>query len=179
MLALALNPLSKSVAITEIIILLVITALLGFILARMFGRSGLRSLRTEIAEKQVELAECRAMPRSSQQSATSPSVPNKGALRTVYPTPESERAIQQDLTVIEGIGPKIEEILNKNGIINYKSLAATPAVRIATILRGAGPRFQIHDPTTWPQQATLAQEGRWEELTVLKNRLMAGKKPEE
>jgi len=175
MLLLEINPLSKPVAIGEIVVILAIAALLGYILAKWIGRSGVKLLQEEITETQVELAKCRALPTPSRPNVAIPLVPNKGASRTVYPIQETEPGIRQDLKVIEGVGPKIEEILNKNGIINYETLSAVPAVRIAAILRGAGPRFQIHDPTSWPEQATLAHEGKWEELDALKDRLIAGK----
>ena len=36
------------------------------------------------------------------------------------------RANPDDLKIIEGIGPKIEELLNNEGIYKYAQLAATP-----------------------------------------------------
>ncbi|MCE7040961.1 hypothetical protein [Dyadobacter sp. CY312] len=175
MLILDINPLSKSVAIGEIVIMLSGAAVLGYFLAQFIARSGIRLLREEINEKQVELAACRALPSVTSPNVSVTEIPNKGAAKTVYPIHQTDPGVRQDLKVIEGIGPKIEEILNRNGIMNYEALSAVPAVRIAAILRGAGPRFQIHDPTSWPQQATLAHKGKWEELNALKDRLIAGK----
>lgn len=176
MLILVLNPLSKSVAIGEMLIILIVAALIGYVLARLIGQSQIRLLEDEIAEKQIKLTACRAIPATPVRQTTTPTaVASKGALRTVYPTLEPELGVGQDLKLIEGIGPKIEEILNKHGIINYEALSAVPAVRIAAILRGAGPRFQLHDPTSWPEQASLAHEGKWEKLNALKEQLIAGK----
>lgn len=178
MLILVLNPLSKSVAIGEMLIILIVAALIGYVLARLIGQSQIRLLEDEITEKQIELTACRAIPATPVRQTTTPTataVASKGALRTVYPTLEPELGVRQDLKLIEGIGPKIEEILNKHGIINYEALSAVPAVRIAAILRGAGPRFQLHDPTSWPEQASLAHEGKWEKLNALKEQLIAGK----
>ena len=172
MLLLQLSPYSKPVAITEIVIILAGAALLGYILARLIMNSRIRNLKEETEQRKIELVECRALP--DPVLAVKP-VANKGALRTVYPVEEPNAGIRQDLKVIEGIGPKIEEILNKNGIINYSRLANMPPVRIAAILKGAGPRFQLHDPTTWPQQASLANEGKWEELEALKLKLISGR----
>jgi predicted flap endonuclease-1-like 5' DNA nuclease len=175
MFLLEFDPLSKPVAIAEMVIILAIAALLGYFLAKAIARSRIKILQTEIVETQVELEVCRAKPKVSEITVSPPSSPNKGALSTVYPIHETDPKVRQDLKVVEGIGPKIEEILNKNGIMNYEALSAVPAIRIAAILRSAGPRFQIHDPTSWPQQASLAHEGKWAELETLKHHLLGGK----
>lgn len=170
-----LDPLNKGIAIAEIIILLMAAAGIGYLIARLLLQSRLRQLHEDIMSKQAELNDCRALPIIPQyQSAAYTGI--KGAAKTVYPIEEPDRGLRQDLKVIEGIGPKIEEILNSNGIINYASLAAVPALRISAILKGAGPRFQIQDPTTWPEQASLAHEDKWDDLNELKEKLVAGKK---
>lgn len=80
-----------------------------------------------------------------------------------------------DLTVIEGIGPKITELLSANHIITYRELATTPTYRIKEILGYAGSSYSMHDPSTWAEQAILADSGKWDELEVLKNKLIGGK----
>lgn len=173
MLLLEITPFSRPVAFAEIIVILLIAAAAGYLLARLVARSSINRIEEEISEKQLELDECRSIP--VRPVAVSVDTPRKGAFKTVYPIEEPDPGVRQDLKVIEGIGPKIEEILNKNGIQNYAHLAAIPAVRIARILHGAGPRFQMHDPTSWPEQATLAHEGKWEELDTLKEKLIGGR----
>lgn len=69
-----------------------------------------------------------------------------------------------DLTRLEGIGPKICALLHAAGIHTFEQLAAASVARLAEILRAAGPRFRMHDPASWPSQARLAAEGRWAEL---------------
>lgn len=81
-----------------------------------------------------------------------------------------------DLTLIEGIGPKIAELLVKGGIANFEQLAAAKPQAIKTILDAAGKRYQMHDPSTWPQQATLARDGKTAELKKLQDKLKAGRK---
>ena len=81
----------------------------------------------------------------------------------------------EDLKIIEGIGPKIEELLNREGIHTIEQLADTSIIRIAAILKNAGPRFQIQNPTSWPKQALLAKEQKWDELDDLKKRIFSGK----
>jgi len=82
---------------------------------------------------------------------------------------------KEDLKIIEGIGPKIEELLNKAGILTFETLATTEVATLQTILEKAGSRYKLHDPTTWGQQAELAAAGKWEVLKVWKNRLKGGK----
>ena len=50
-----------------------------------------------------------------------------------------------------------------------------PTTRISQILHAAGPRFQMHDPMTWPAQSLLAAEGRWAELKKWQDELDKGK----
>jgi len=167
-----LNPYSKSIAIIEIVIILAVAATVGYFLARWIMRNRLHRMKEEIDLQKIELSACQSLPEPASSLKNNA---GKGAIRTVYPTEKQEGDAKQDLKIIEGIGPKIEEILNSNGIRNYSRLAAMPPVRIAAILKGAGPRFQLHDPTTWPKQASLANEGKWEELAELKIKLISGR----
>ncbi len=81
-----------------------------------------------------------------------------------------------DLTVIEGIGPKIAELLAADGITTFAALAATPADRLREILLAGGRRFAIADPATWPQQAALAASGDKAGLAALQESLKGGRK---
>lgn len=98
------------------------------------------------------------------------------------PTPKKETAkvatkeVKDDLKKIEGIGPKIAEILVNNGIATFSALSKTKPENIKKILETAGPKFNIHDPATWPTQADLAAKGKWDELKKLQDELNAGKK---
>ncbi len=81
-----------------------------------------------------------------------------------------------DLKVVEGIGPKIEELLNEEGIRTWNDLAAASLGRLQEILDKAGDNFRLADPGTWPQQASLAAQSRWMELKALQDQLKGGKK---
>ncbi|MCE7070963.1 MULTISPECIES: helix-hairpin-helix domain-containing protein [Dyadobacter] len=81
----------------------------------------------------------------------------------------------EDLKIIEGIGPKIEELLNREGIHTIEQLADTSIIRLAAVLKKAGPRFQIQNPTSWPKQALLAKDQKWDELEELKRLIMSNK----
>lgn len=79
-----------------------------------------------------------------------------------------------NLQIIEGIGAKIEQVLKQAGLSNWALLAAAKADDLTNILENAGPNYRIHDPTTWPQQAKLANEGKWDELVNFQKSLGAG-----
>ncbi|MBP6810763.1 MAG: hypothetical protein KA138_04560 [Saprospiraceae bacterium] len=80
-----------------------------------------------------------------------------------------------DLKIVEGIGPKIEELFHKAGIKTWKALSETSVDRMREILDAAGPSYNIHDPSTWAQQAGLADQGKWDELKKWQDELNAGK----
>lgn len=83
---------------------------------------------------------------------------------------------KDDLKKIEGIGPKIEELLNADAIYTYKQLVAASVPRIKGILTAAGPNYAVHDPSTWGEQASLADAGQWEKLDALQEELKGGKR---
>ncbi len=81
------------------------------------------------------------------------------------PRPERYRKFtEENLQVVEGIGPKIEDLLKNNGVLNWHMLATSTSESLKAILQKGGERFQMHDPSTWPDQAALAIEGKWAEL---------------
>jgi predicted flap endonuclease-1-like 5' DNA nuclease len=82
-----------------------------------------------------------------------------------------------DLTVVEGIGPKIQMLLNQYGIYTYRQLAETEVDRLKEILGTAGPQLAMHDPGTWPSQANLAANDQWDTLKSVQGFLKGGKKP--
>lgn len=86
------------------------------------------------------------------------------------------RAIElDDLKVVEGIGPKIESLCHGIGIRTWFDLASTEVSLLRTMLTDAGARFKSHDPTTWPRQADLLANGRWEEFRAFAEALRGGR----
>ncbi|MFT7590235.1 MAG: putative flap endonuclease-1-like 5' DNA nuclease [bacterium] len=81
-----------------------------------------------------------------------------------------------DLKKIEGVGPKIEQLLNDDGIQSYNDIIALGAEKITAILLKAGPQYKVHDPSTWGDQAQLALDEKWEELHEMQAQLKGGKK---
>ena len=84
------------------------------------------------------------------------------------------RRVSDDLTVLEGIGPKVSSLLNAAGIATYTQLAAADPAHLTEVLRAAG--LSMMDPATWPQQAALAAAGKWDDLKALTSQLKGGRR---
>ncbi|WAC00901.1 hypothetical protein N7U66_11710 [Lacinutrix neustonica] len=80
-----------------------------------------------------------------------------------------------DLTVVEGIGPKIKALFHKHDVQTWEALAACSVDKCQEVLRSGGKRYEIHRPGTWPEQAKLATQGKWEELKDWQDILKGGK----
>jgi predicted flap endonuclease-1-like 5' DNA nuclease len=81
-----------------------------------------------------------------------------------------------NLEIIEGIGPKIADLLVKGGIAGFPALAATTPETLRAVLAKAGNRYAMANPDTWPEQAALAAQGRWADLLALQKSLTAGRR---
>ena len=90
------------------------------------------------------------------------------------PAPATPRAAD-DLTRIEGIGPKISGLLREAGISTFAQLAMTTTERLEKIIADAD-LSALADPTTWPAQARMAAEGEWERLDALQEELKGGRR---
>ena len=88
---------------------------------------------------------------------------------------ENVEVREDDLKKIEGIGPKIEQILKDAGLSTYAEVAASTSDKIKEILTAAGNRYKKHNPTTWPDQAKMARDGKWDDLKKWQDELDGGK----
>ena len=80
-----------------------------------------------------------------------------------------------DLKKIEGIGPKIAEIFNNEGIMTFAQLAETSTEKMQELLTTAGSRYASHNPGTWAKQAAMAAAGQWDELKALQDEMNGGR----
>jgi predicted flap endonuclease-1-like 5' DNA nuclease len=88
---------------------------------------------------------------------------------------QAEAQVEADnLTKIEGIGPKVAKALSDAGISTFEALANSQVEDIQKILSDAG--LKMMDATTWPQQAKLAAEGDWDSLKQMQDELSGGRK---
>jgi cell division initiation protein len=91
---------------------------------------------------------------------------------------EYTAATGDDLTRIEGIGIKVQDILKGVGILTFRDIATTPLYKIKEHLQSAGPHYNMLGASTWTEQALLAAEGRWDELEVRQEELIGGRETE-
>jgi len=86
--------------------------------------------------------------------------------------PKKAAAKGDDLKKIEGIGPKIAQTLTDAGIATFAELAKTDAAKISEIIADVRGN---HVTDTWPAQAQLAADGKWDELKKWQDELDGGK----
>ncbi len=92
------------------------------------------------------------------------------------PKKSAAKAKADDLKKIEGIGPKIAQILTEAGIDTFAKLAQANPDDIRNLLvEKGGRRYAMHNPDTWPKQAQLAADGKWDELKALQDQLTGGR----
>jgi predicted flap endonuclease-1-like 5' DNA nuclease len=163
-----------------------ISGILGYLIGKMSGGSSvdtgswqadLDACNRKNAGLQAEIDKLKSQPAPQAQGFVSgggdafPWKFDAAAAKGVY----GKSVKQDDLKIVEGIGPKIEELFNTSGILTWKALSETSVDRLREILDKAGERFQIHDPGTWPRQAKMAYEGKWQELKDWQDSLDGGK----
>ena len=86
-----------------------------------------------------------------------------------------KEVVADDLAKVEGIGPKAAEALIAAGVKTFAALAKKTPEQIKEILDAADGSFNALVPDTWPQQAQLAADGKWDELEKLQDELKGGK----
>jgi len=82
---------------------------------------------------------------------------------------------ENDFKIIEGIGPKVEKLLNDAQINTWRDLSEASIEKLQEILDTGGENYGIHNPTTWSKQALYAYEGKWQELNDWQENLRGGK----
>jgi hypothetical protein len=100
---------------------------------------------------------------------------NSAPTETVARPERFARYTENDLQIVEGIGPKIEELLKTHGVKNWYDLSAASVPHLRDILQKGGERFQMHEPSSWPDQVSLALENRWSELLEYQTLIPGGR----
>ncbi len=119
------------------------------------------------AEKQSEAPKAKKEEKAAPAPAPTPApevVEEKAVEAPKVEVEEPATTEADDLTKVEGIGPKAAEAIVKAGIKTYAQLAEANADNIKEILTEASSRMAHLDPTSWPKQAKMAAEGKWDEL---------------
>ena len=165
-----------------------LSALLGYLLGRLSSGGDSEASgdidfwRSKNAQLETDLAACK-----SKLSAGVGNVPAASFAATAAPVAAiafdgaaaklhfGKKINQDDLTLVEGIGPKIKELFHTNGVATWKDLADTTVARCQEILDTGGERYSVHNPGTWPRQSEMAHLGKWKELKDWQDILDHGK----
>ncbi|MCU0340207.1 MAG: 50S ribosomal protein L17 [Spirosomaceae bacterium] len=100
-------------------------------------------------------------------------VVEEAAAPVIEAAPAADEApATDDIEIIEGIGPKIAEALAAAGVTTFAQLADMTPEAIQEIVSEAG--IGSKSPATWPQQAALARDGKFDELKAWQDELNAG-----
>ena len=151
-----------------------ICALLGYLLGKLLGGGNHDDCNNKIEKLQKELDACnlskvslegdlkitKTSLASSLASASVVTVTllpfDAVAAKAVF----GKKIKEDDLTVVEGIGPKIKELFHNHDIKTWKALSECSIDKCQSVLNSGGERYKIHKPGTWPKQAKLAYEGK-------------------
>lgn len=121
---------------------------------------------TPVAKQQPEIVETPQVQKIIDDTTTS--AVTVAAAKAVAPT-------KDNLKRVEGIGPKIEQLLQEANIHTFEQLAEASVETLREILAAAGPRFRMHSPDTWARQAAIAARGDWDALKTWQDQLKGGR----
>jgi predicted flap endonuclease-1-like 5' DNA nuclease len=153
------------------------------LIAWLFCRAQIReresraqTLQSSLNEKEASLEELRSQASQSDETIRGLTAQlEKAASVRGGPILEAEPSEPDDLKKIEGIGPKISGLLQAAGIMTFGQLAASDVSRLREILTQAD-LAALADPSTWPEQASLAAADNWDALGVLQDELKGGRR---
>ncbi len=145
-------------------------------------KNGHRQSLTEIVIESIvakgakKAAPAKAEKPKAEKAAPKPKAAAKPVAEKAAPAPAkkapAKKAKADDLKKIEGIGPKIASTLVEAGIATFADLAKSDAAKISEIIAEVRGN---HVTDTWPAQAKLAAEGKWDELKKWQDELDGGK----
>ncbi len=129
----------------------------------------------QVEEKVAPKAEVPKVQEPKTEKAPEKEAPKAEAPKAKAPKAKSD-AKGDDLTKIEGIGPKLKGIFHEAGVMTFADMAAKSADELREIMiEAGGNRYARFNPETWPAQAKLAAEGKWDELKKWQDELDGGK----
>ena len=145
--------------------------LLGLILFWLFDKWFRRTGESELEACHAECKRLRAELESSAEPVFDEAAWLAGASDYEF---EPRVDGRDNLKIIEGIGPKIEQILNDAGLNKFSDVSNENPAKLASLLEAAGPRFKLANPNSWPTQAKLCAEGNWKDLKEYQDYLDGG-----
>lgn len=90
---------------------------------------------------------------------------------TEVATADTESANNDDLTKLSGIGPKLAEAMQANGIQSYAQLAILSTDDLNEKLASSGIRYSKAIAESWAKQATFAAASDWSGLKTYQQTL--------
>ena len=81
---------------------------------------------------------------------------------------------EDDLEIIEGIGPKVAKVLKAAGILSFDDLAHTSAEKVNELLKSA--KLGMMDSAGWIEQAKLAAKGDMDGLKKMQDEMKGGRR---
>lgn len=182
----------------------VICGILGYLLGRLLGGSNnetsnevdLDVYKNRISKLEADLSACKANKKSTFSGGNSSggetvaavasfaagktSVKTNGITAVAFDAAAAKAVFgkkvnQDDLTVVEGIGPKIKELFHNHDVTTWAALADCSVEKCQEVLNSGGKRFEIHKPGTWPAQSKMAALGQWQKLKDWQDDLDGGK----
>jgi predicted flap endonuclease-1-like 5' DNA nuclease len=162
----------------------VISGILGYLIGKSSSTTidntgELNTWKDKNSKLQADLDACNGKLKVAATAAVAGAVTTAASLTAKTVTPEAKNPFdaaaakaafgktvkENDLKVVEGIGPKISEMFNNSGITTWKALSETTVARCQEVLNGGGDRYKVHNPASWPMQSKMASEGKWAELS--------------
>ena len=134
-------------------------------------KNGHRQSLTEIIIENIMASGAKTSP-PAQEKATKVEKKAEPITEVQKATQKKATAKADDLKKVEGIGPKISETLAAAGITTFAKLASATPEAIAKIISDVRGN---HVTDTWPAQAKLAADGKWDELKKWQDELNGGK----
>ena len=159
----SLNPLNNPDAFWQHAVMVIFAAILGYVIGYIGLKQTKRKLEAKLDNITDDLDKC--LSRKSSPSHQSSAITE----------PAFNEIKKDDLKLIEGIGIKIEELLNSKGIYTFQQLRNSKSDELTEILKTSGTKFHMHDPRSWPQQAQLADNQMWDQLKELQEELNKGR----
>ena len=124
---------------------------------------------------QIQITGITGFDAKKEEKKAAPKAKKEAVVAEEAPAAKKSAKKGDDLTIIEGIGPKVAAIFVEAGIKTFADLAKKSKEELEAILDPNGAAYVAMDPTTWAQQAQLAADGKMDELQTLKDELNGGK----
>ncbi len=143
----------------------VFCGIIGYLWGKSSGKSAelqtlLDAVEAENSSLKTDLASCNERLADAIAVAAAPVPFDANAAREAF----GKKIKENDLKIVEGIGPKIENLFHHFDIKTWRALSDVTVAKCQEVLDSGGDRFRVHDPASWPMQAKMAYEGRWKDL---------------